>query len=644
MTSLNLSYPGNHILLNEAPTVPVSSSIDVITVQARRTSAFLIQQPFQDITFDVTDFETNSSIIEHDNTNTDRITIKESGIYLVHYNVSFGPMDVDLQTGTVIGRLRINDSTVIPGSESYAGLTRVAFFGGSPHNHLSNYIAVSLSSGDYLTLQLGNIVLNDIPVTLGPIIIVTKLNGIEGAIGASNLIWEGPWNIATNYDENDTVTDSGSSYVANTANIGVQPPGAQWDTFALKGAQGFTWQGPWTSTDYVVDDLVEFQGSTYVNILDTTSAQDPTNNTYWELIASSGSVSLINQQKINYIDVYQTTSGGQNISAGYTDILMDVQRVIDTNLFTHTVNTAPITVLESGRYFVSARMTTDITAGTARSTSEMRLQIDSGSGFVTVDGTRAVMYNRDNVNGDGSCRISLIYEFTSGDIVKMQARRGQGTDTIVTRADGCSILIYKIGSYSIDTELVSRFFDDFYGSALDNIWSTSIVGTGTVTINLSAVDGIATLATSATLNDSTELLFNTNSYQFSANPVLRFRLGLSATTNIDARFGYQIDGNNSIEFRYDTSLSNWEAVTISSGSETATDTGSAADTSQHVFEFAADADNNQIIFKIDSITVATNNTNLPSGLGHIFIFVQTTLGAVTRSISLDFVEALVNRT
>lgn len=53
----------------------------------------------------------------------------------------------------------------------------------------------------------------------------------------TNLInWLKAWNGITNYAINDAVEDSGSSYVANTANVGDQPPSVNWDLMAEKGA------------------------------------------------------------------------------------------------------------------------------------------------------------------------------------------------------------------------------------------------------------------------------------------------------------------------------------------------------------------------------------------------------------------------
>ena len=58
-------------------------------------------------------------------------------------------------------------------------------------------------------------------------------------IGGANVInWTGDWLVITNYNIGDAVGDLGSSYVANTANVGDQPPSANWDLMAEKGDVG----------------------------------------------------------------------------------------------------------------------------------------------------------------------------------------------------------------------------------------------------------------------------------------------------------------------------------------------------------------------------------------------------------------------
>ena len=58
-------------------------------------------------------------------------------------------------------------------------------------------------------------------------------------IGSTNLTnWTGPWDVGTSYAINDIAEDGGTAYAANTANVGDQPPSANWDVYSAKGADG----------------------------------------------------------------------------------------------------------------------------------------------------------------------------------------------------------------------------------------------------------------------------------------------------------------------------------------------------------------------------------------------------------------------
>ena len=66
---------------------------------------------------------------------------------------------------------------------------------------------------------------------------------------------------------------------------------------ALQGSDGIVWEGSWQNgVTYARLDLVEYQGSTYIAILDTTGTQAPTNTTHWSLFASGGQVGPVGPQ------------------------------------------------------------------------------------------------------------------------------------------------------------------------------------------------------------------------------------------------------------------------------------------------------------------------------------------------------------
>ena len=61
------------------------------------------------------------------------------------------------------------------------------------------------------------------------------------------------------------------------------------DIAALSTATSLTWKGAFQSNViYAVNDLVEYQGSAYLAIAETTGAENPTDSLYWSLFASGG--------------------------------------------------------------------------------------------------------------------------------------------------------------------------------------------------------------------------------------------------------------------------------------------------------------------------------------------------------------------
>lgn len=120
--------------------------------------------------------------------------------------------------------------------------------------------------------------------------------GEDGEDGAS-FIWRGPWSNLTAYVVNDVVEHEGSSYIAVAPSTGSEPPSADWELMAAKGedgegedgddGQGFTWRGAWDiGTAYAAYDLVEHEGSSYITLSPTTGDEPPA--APWELVAAKG--------------------------------------------------------------------------------------------------------------------------------------------------------------------------------------------------------------------------------------------------------------------------------------------------------------------------------------------------------------------
>lgn len=123
----------------------VSGAPSVAIVQARRSGTLAgIPLTWTDLTFDLTDAESDSTIIEHDApTLPDRITVKEDGWYQIYYNLT---VDDEVEA-----RVRINDTTIVPGSVQEAGEIADA---NDVIVQCSALCFVELNASDYLTVQI----------------------------------------------------------------------------------------------------------------------------------------------------------------------------------------------------------------------------------------------------------------------------------------------------------------------------------------------------------------------------------------------------------------------------------------------------------------------------------------------------------
>jgi len=139
----NRSMTGTQIANGVSTILGLNADSDLAGVTVANSATTAIPLTWTDVTWDTTHFENDPSIIEHNNSLTDRIEIKETGTYFVFFNISF---DADSGEETIEARVRVNDTTVLPGSIRLASED-------DETNDLSNAFMASLTSGDFLTFQ-----------------------------------------------------------------------------------------------------------------------------------------------------------------------------------------------------------------------------------------------------------------------------------------------------------------------------------------------------------------------------------------------------------------------------------------------------------------------------------------------------------
>jgi len=166
-TGITTSITGD--ILTIASSVPVG---DLASACVSRTTTFNLPLTYTDVTWNTTDIETDPAVIEHNNTNTDNIDIKETGLYLITYSLS---IDADPGEETFDFRVRLNDTSVLPCSERTISED-------DEINAVSCVFPANLTAGDFITLQVrasgnGNV------FSLGHNFTVIRMQGTKGADG-----------------------------------------------------------------------------------------------------------------------------------------------------------------------------------------------------------------------------------------------------------------------------------------------------------------------------------------------------------------------------------------------------------------------------------------------------------------------------
>lgn len=455
-----------------------------------------VSTSFVDVLFPNTDIETDASIIEHDSDNNQRINIKEDGYYQISYHFTH---DSTNPWNQCISKIVKNGTTDIVGStvENPGYSSGVYDILGTAHDTIIAW----LTNGEYITLQVH--VVHTTPTRYDPIMHIIKLDGIIGPQGPQgadgNIVWQGTWDSGTIYNINDVISHNGSSYVCIIEHSNQVPPNATyWDIMSSKGNTGKTgiqgpqgesglidWQGAWTTQNYTKGQSVSHNGSTYICILDTVSNEDPSNNTYWDLIASKGdkgssgsgttiiiqdngsSIPNTPHSELNFIkmQITDTGSGQVNIekyishcdiyykplkettvpiASGWIDVPMNIERAI-TAEFSHITNAPEVTINQTDIYMIMARCSTYYT-GSTRTGCQFRLVRSSSKTGVysQIEGSIGYLYNRGySGTGYSTSNVALIMTLESGDKIKMQCDVLSGTN-VKLATEACSILIKSI--------------------------------------------------------------------------------------------------------------------------------------------------------------------------------------------------------
>lgn len=122
---------------------------------------------------------------------------------------------------------------------------------------------------------------------------------ITGPVGPAGVTWRGNYSAGTAYVVRDIVQYGGSTWIAKVATTGNAPPtlptteNTQWLLFARSGTPGVVDRGMYSAaTAYAANDIVLNNGSTWIALQPTTGNAPPVlpteSNAYWRLLARKG--------------------------------------------------------------------------------------------------------------------------------------------------------------------------------------------------------------------------------------------------------------------------------------------------------------------------------------------------------------------
>jgi hypothetical protein len=111
------------------------------------------------------------------------------------------------------------------------------------------------------------------------------------------------------------------------------------------------------------------------------------------------------------------------------------------SIYSHTAGASGLGFASAGSYLVTADLSTDVTQGTLRYQSQMRLLQNA----TEIDSTRASTYNRNTVDGKDTMSVKIINNFASGDNLHVQVSKdGTAVGSLITIAQGCRLNVEKI--------------------------------------------------------------------------------------------------------------------------------------------------------------------------------------------------------
>lgn len=163
-------------------------------------------------------------------------------------------------------------------------------------------------------------------------------------------------------------------------------------------------------------------------------------------------------------------------------------------------------------------------------------------------------------------------------------------------------------------QCVYRFFDDFEGYQVKNLWGLGISGNGSGIAMVEGLNGTVRLTADSAAGYA-YLGWGTlgRAYSVSKNFSARCRFKVNNGANCNFEFSMYRAANHEAKLRKE-GTGNWLIATGGGLSLSTTDTGVASDTNWHVVEIRSVNNGLKIEFYLDKVKLGEHTSNLPTGL------------------------------
>lgn len=134
-------------------------------------------------------------------------------------------------------------------------------------------------------------------------------------------------------------------------------------------------------------------------------------------------------------------SSDQTSITSFADVTWNTETKKDSGVFTHSANSASITLIEAGTYEIHADFEFSVTSGT-NVWDQMRAKLLLDGSDIT--GSFASCNGSNSYAGKASCSINMtIVTASANQVLKCQVQRASGSDTVNLLSSGTRILISR---------------------------------------------------------------------------------------------------------------------------------------------------------------------------------------------------------